>query len=1744
MANPPFANDSTDALIASRLPAWLTAASLDTLYALHESQRRQQQVQHELHALLASITPADAFAAPLLQQALQVQHPLTLDVRQATLRRRVLQRFPSYNAQIPDGVKEQIYQHSLLQSALHNFTEEETFATGIMQGTAVLDASGQASGLSPQAFTSLCRSLDLGGQYQAYLKGQLTPGKEAGRRIEVLMEEGWRSGFEAALRQSLVNGEIPAHAYEHCAPLVAMVAAKPVAIAGLEPRQIRVFGQRVRGAVAFEVRHAEQPNAPLEGVLCWIPDDPQGPLTWFASWALLFLTLGKQFRLPKYVEFFQRFIGERDREAYTRALDKALKNAGHDAPVQLDGRHEAIALPLFEHLRKQQIDTLLDNAKVHAVPTAEVDAKVRDRRLHFYLSFALDALGLASFALPVLALPLLGITALQVADEVYEGYADWHLGDRQGALEHVYAVAETVIMSAVNVGAGTAAHRLARAARVDELVPVQTGARALKLCDPELPGYAVEHRGAIGALTEAEGRAYLRTPVASHLTYLDIESQQRRIRHPVRADAYAPLLEGNEAGGWHHELERPQAWSGSAQLLRDLGHDLAHLDDQTAQDVLRSTGFDENQLRRLHVEHAPPPARLLDAVQRHQLHAQQPGLRGEGFELHLQTQQPILSTAQALLRRDFPGLSARGAQEIIEHATESQVEHLQTQQRVPLALAEQARWYQRDARLDRACAGFVQAAAINRDTERLALALITDRAPWRGVRIELRSDSVSGAMSASAGARTASEVRTVVKTASGYQALDTHGQPMPAAKADDSLFQALLLQLDPWQRRAMGTAGESPEALAGALSQWASEQRDTLATLLGMAPLGLGFRPPVRLGDGCLGYPLSGRGESSNRALRRGLQRLFPDHDESALEGFTDTARQLGLTPWNYYLRLCEELRALDQALGRWRRHASGPLELIRRVRMARRIRHAWQRRVRDPSGNCVLVMEGTRLGSLPDLPQTVSFEHVTALTLSNLDLAEVNEGFLARFPGVRRLDLSRNRLTSIPGISHMPQLQRVDLRRNRIVDISEAQAALLRTRPDSVCLQANPLSQAAFERLNAEPPQPVVERANEHEQWFEGVGEAVAARHRAQWQALRTEAGSEDFFIFLAELIDTEDFRSHPEDMRRRVGELLNAMYHHSDVRRGVFEQAAIPRGRADLDALFVRLQVVLRTEGVRGRRVERELRNLGRELFRLDQVNRFAARHIQSLRTRPGPFNESDVYLAFRVGLAEPLNLYGQPTYLGLEYVDNVTMGDLAEAEAAVYGAETPEALSEFLAQQAFWQDYVRVGHAEQFAALRQRYGERLAALVPEAGQDHAPNEPVNVIVAQRREEEQALALTLARGDYWTWYRLEPPHGPGTRAFAHLSRQLEQSFETWRGQPSEPEYAARSYIAGVLREVWQSNYRDEVPALGSSADGLAVSSLPELPAGILFERLRTLSLRNQQISSVDGDFLRRFPNLEDVDFSGNRLSTFEGVEHLPRLRRLNLGGNLLDTVTGLENARQLTDLDLSGNQLAALPAGIEQLAHLTSLDLSFNQIAVLADRVGQLASLENLQLGGNLLSDVPRTLGELARLSILNLGANRLLAVPEQLNGLGRLTQLYLHDNFITLDAASERRLEWFSRLEILSLEGNPLGMAPRLHYNVHLYYLSLRATGLRSVPLALLKNHPDLVVDLRGNRIAALSDEALGWVEAHPHAVNLEQNHLSEEVMARVRNALALLRAEWARGAEEGEVKVSRKPPGRRG
>ena len=1435
MPTPTYPDGSIDTLIASRLPVWLTQAPAPRLLELHDCLRDQQAVQQRLKKLFGSLTPLDEFAAPLLEKMLSGQLARSVDVRKAALQMHWIEHYPGARPEAPGGVRERTLQHSLLAAALHNFSDGEARSLGLLDRSKLLDAQGKTLPMAARAFAGHCRKLDLGGQYQAHLRQHLlAPG------VATLLEQGQRHALEAALRLAALRGEIDETALKQC---LAAITAAPGALTRMRPAALRVLGKRVRGAVAFELHLQGRGEGQLQGVLCWLPDDPHGAISWHVSWAALFLAIGARFRKPGYPKYFQRYVSERDRERYTPALAHAMAQGEAHTAVVLDGRHEAIHEPLLQHLRQAQLDTLFDDAKVLAVPTAEQDSSERDRRLHFYASLGLDLLGLAGFYVPGLGLPLLAIGALQVVDDVYEGYVDWQLGDRQGALEHAFSVAANVAQTGLAVGTGVVSERLLRrAAFVDGLAPVHTGKGDYRLFDPRLEAYALSNdHTAIGQYAKVDGKARLRTHQAAYQVAGNPLEGELRIQHPLRDGAYAPKLRHLGEGAWRHELDTPQAWQG-VELLRRLGSGLAEVDEQAAHDVLQATGFDDERLRRLHLEEGQAPARLLDALQRRQLHQQYPRLQGAAFEQHFIEKQAALSPAEQLLRRDFPGLTVRGTQQVVKQADELQVERMVDQQRVPLGLAEQARWLLRDSRVDRACAGFNQVEAVNADTERLAFGLLGQWLNWPDtLRVELR-EAASGALPlAQMGALAATQVRVIAKGPQGYQAFDGAGAPLPGTSMHDSLMQALFLQLSETHPAALGGAGQSATQLAHALAQRAFNQRDELPGLLGMAPAAGRVRPPVRLADGRLGYPLSGGGESSTEALRRAIRRLFPSFTDAQVEAFIASSGSQGMTPWQRYFHYQDQLRILENSLSNWRRESASPVQGVRRAWVSRVIRRAWQRQNRDTHGNLQLFIHGWRIGALPHLPEVVDFSHVTRLSLRNMSLLDIEPGFLQRFSRARSLDLRGNLLTAVPaGMEHLaelaelnlsdnhialtsegsqriavlhrlvsldlhgnrlgrtpdvrvlfrlrslnlrmtglravpsallesPSLAVIDLRENAITELPEAVLQLIGRNPGRVYLHDNPLSPQAVRQLRAllESRAAAVMPVREHEEllvdermrWLQGVAPAYEAHRLAQWDRLAAEDGAHDLFRFFADFSRSADFQRQPFEMCRRVWSIIEACESTSEVREAVFLQAAGPRSCADqmlliLSALEVRTLATQRTAGLEGVYAMRPLLRLGRELFRLDQVDRIAGRHIQRVRARDlyTPVDDVEVHLAYRVGLANALDLPGQPSGMNYGHASGVTSADLALAEHEVWNAENRDALSRSLAERDFWQQYLRSLHGDWFQATSAPFHDRLELIFEQREQmtDQVFREALETVQAEHLAAERALYLQLTRQAY----------------------------------------------------------------------------------------------------------------------------------------------------------------------------------------------------------------------------------------------------------------------------------------------------------------------------------------------------------------------------------------------------------
>ncbi|WP_369987164.1 NEL-type E3 ubiquitin ligase domain-containing protein [Pseudomonas xanthosomatis] len=1358
-----FPETSIDHFIARQLPAWLVNATEQQRAALQAALLAQERAQANVRQVLQAVTPPDEFAAPLLAEALRSATQRALDVRRSRLRKvRLLPHAPAYPGGPIRRYEPFVSDQQLLVAAMHNFMPGEAFSPP----SALYDEKGTRLALSPAGFIELCRTLDLGSQYQRYLASVLS----AGDGLEQHLAKAYRANFEAAAHLESLRGSLREQAFKRLSQLFENAPATDDTTT-LVPHDLRLLGKPLAGVLAVEVRAAGKP----EGVLTWIPDDLVSPFNWHPSWPALYTAFSGRLADKGYQAFFQRFLRERDRLDFTRRLQGLLAKAPVATPVELDGRHVAVAGELFGHLAKAHVDKLLDDARVLVVPTGDEDRAARDLRLRGYYETGLTLLGLASLFVPALGLVMLGVTAAQVVGDIYEGYEAWQQGDREAALGHAFDVAGIVASGVVLAGAGEVAGRLLpRRAFVDALTP---------------------RVGASGAFRLAE--------------------------QPLLAEQQGP-------GG----------------LLRALGGAMSTVSDEDAAQLLQGTGYSQDQLRRLLLEEAQAPALLEDALARQRLRQRQPTLGHAALQAQLLAEGPAPEAAAQVVLRDFPGLSRRAARELVEQATDVQCDTLLAQQRVPLALAERARWLLRDGRLNRAFAGLREAGPVAQDSERLALAMLDELAPWpEGTGLEIREGSAQGTLAAQAGDEQAGHPRLIVRGAQGYTCLDADGERLPASTPSDSLAQALAHWLTPAQQARLGPV--TADRLAERLARQAAGQREQAARAIGLAPVGAGLRPPVRLGDGRLGYPLSGRGESSHQALLRGLHEVYPTLTVAQREAYLNAQREQGIGLWEHVRTLQTELTALNEALSRWGQETTAFSRLLSRQRVGRNIRRCWRRKAGSYGAiEHRLTLDGARVGSLPALPAGLRFQHITELTLRDMALEAISPEFFQHFPNLRVLNLRHNRLGRFPeGLEQLTQLQDLRLGDNRIVLDAAGQGRLdqlsglqrldlghnpLGLRPDfarlrrlrqfslracaldevpadalrppllergdlrdnqiqhleptllaepqqrlqRLALHDNPLAPQSAERLAAAQPASQGAAGHAHvvdddatlQRLLGGLLDRRRAGHRASWQSLRQAPGGEDFFRFLGDLAQSVEFRQAPGAWRDRVWQVVECCEQNEQVREAVFQQAAGPGSCADrlllvFSALESRARVIRRTAGLSGAALERELLLEGRAMYRLDQVQRLASEHYRQAEqgwraaqaSAPGQFTAPDdveIFLAYRINLAERLGLPDQPASMRYAHASGVTQAHVDAARRLVLAEETPQALVDSLQGRDFWLEHLRERFADRFEHLDRPFYQQLDVLYDSATdlQDQAYLQAGEAIAQARSTAQAGLLRTLS--------------------------------------------------------------------------------------------------------------------------------------------------------------------------------------------------------------------------------------------------------------------------------------------------------------------------------------------------------------------------------------------------------------
>ncbi|WP_295482965.1 NEL-type E3 ubiquitin ligase domain-containing protein [uncultured Pseudomonas sp.] len=361
----------------------------------------------------------------------------------------------------------------------------------------------------------------------------------------------------------------------------------------------------------------------------------------------------------------------------------------------------------------------------------------------------------------------------------------------------------------------------------------------------------------------------------------------------------------------------------------------------------------------------------------------------------------------------------------------------------------------------------------------------------------------------------------------------------------------------------------------------------------------------------------------------------------------------------------------------------------------------------------------------------------------------------------LRQLNLRSANLPAVPvDLDWCGLLENADLRDNHIHSLPQSILESSQSFIQALRLEGNPLPAAIRRRVGIVEPLPA--QAGEQallvdgarDLWLESLEEPQRTVRWEQWQALRQEPQSEEFFRLLAEMTVTSDFRRIPADLRQRVWTLVESASENTTLRNELFSLVADERTCVDsiascFSALEVRLFIAQEVGSVRDPVMARAaLLRLARRLFRLEQVQKAALADITQRRTRGQMVDEVEVMLAYRVGLAAQLELPGQPRTMQFSALAEVSADQLRQVAAAVRAAEAGEELAQSISKQDFWIDNLESEHAAAFNAVRAPFWERLEKLhVTHSTRDAVYLSQVETVAHEQREAIAALRLRLTR-------------------------------------------------------------------------------------------------------------------------------------------------------------------------------------------------------------------------------------------------------------------------------------------------------------------------------------------------------------------------------------------------------------
>lgn len=1112
-------------------PAWLPAAiqqQPDVAKAWQEEHARHREHQTQVHKLFERLPDLETYASETLTKAIKQRFGLDLDVRNTYLvdARLIDSRNAIGSRQAIDRAT-----RSLLHCALHNFDQAAAAEHGMDAPDALLKKSvildhrrfmgtvpiTNTIDITAEAFADLCRTLDIGGKYHEQVHAIYYPAgmprAEADQAAQAVYETLGRaevSAFRQSLHFARLKGDISETLY--AAALAAPLEQAPSTNSTVTFSLLDLWEAELTGVVLLTLQAADR-----QAVALYIPEDSTRPLKEFASQEALLAELGE--RLQADIHYLDKHICDRDKASVITRLKDRLTPLGWSTrgirepvadlhatlhPVTKPFSHAFQGVMAFQKTQRHEKDVLF-----HATPTEIVDRRTAQAHRELIAGRVLTALNIAGFFIPGLGEAMLAVCVTQLACEVYDGIEAWENDERDIAYGYLVDVIENVaLMTALSAAAK--ALRGAKGGEADaasedqpvggsdeeepevERIPVETPSfieelevveitdGQARLWKPDLAPYRSTERlpegleaDALG-LRQHNGRRWLVLQGDQYLVEQSATTGEYRLQHPQDPHRYQPPLRHNGAGAWLLGTDRPLSWSGM-QLLRRIGHLNAHFDETTLQRIVALSGSDENQLRRALANNQRLPALLEDTLQRFRLDdslRQLSDTSTRSAEFHkVYTALPIaLAPGAEALQRVYPQLPAVVANELAHASSSSELQMLGNG-KVPMRMSEEIRIYRQQIRLTRAYEGLYLSCVPNWDSDRLIVHTLAQLPGWPAeTRVRLLQRMSWPAQDYELGPLEGAPYNTITHAEAGY-IVHGDGQPGAAINLYPSLYAALYKAL-PAAMTEMGIADQ--QALERLVQESPLLPRPALRALLRMQPVRPGYRSPMRLADGRLGYPLSGGGAAAQGVTRA---RLVEAVEATGLATGTGrsadqillTLSSTGRTPLQileYLQALQEQRNELLSRLDDWSEAISPANDQAARDydNLRESILQHWYDVALDESAGQTTELRITRV-PLADIPLTLpDFFTARVRRLSLVDLPSgtlagwaQNERLLQRLlrqmPHIESLEISRaydpratpsSFLFSIPTITtSLPGLQRLALT-NQNIALSDSDLNLL----------------------------------------------------------------------------------------------------------------------------------------------------------------------------------------------------------------------------------------------------------------------------------------------------------------------------------------------------------------------------------------------------------------------------------------------------------------------------------------------------------------------------------------------------------------------------------------------------------------------------------------------------------------------------------------------------------------------------